>query len=243
MLASSTKEIKLTRKKRKRETILADEQKLEYKLPKHCDNITLSNFDTIIDNDEADIKYLKNFIPGKEATKLFNCFKDTSPFVQRFVKMYGKDIKVPRLRACFGNDGISDILTSTEDKKVESWTPELIAIRDCISRITNQSYNVGLMNFYRDGKDSIGMHTDKGTDCIQGTIIASISLGGERDFHMRHIKNKKLMNIKLHSGSLLLMGGNTQKNYKHGIPKRAKADPRISVTFRMSPNGAAPISS
>ena len=61
--------------------------------------------------------------------------------------------------------------------------------------------------------------------------IASISLGGEREFQIR-LGREAHRSIVLERGSLLLMRGNTQKHYFHQIPKSHAEDPRINLTFR-----------
>ena len=64
-----------------------------------------------------------------------------------------------------------------------------------------------LLNLYRNGKDSNGWHADNETELGINPIIASISLGEERFFHLKHRKYKEQrLKIKLKHGSLLIMG-------------------------------------
>jgi alkylated DNA repair dioxygenase AlkB len=66
-------------------------------------------------------------------------------------------------------------------------------------------------------------------------VIASVSFGAERSFHLQHntISDAKLK-LTLQNGSLLLMKGETQHYWKHQIPKTAKEiKPRINLTFRI----------
>src|SRR6187431_60877 len=92
-----------------------------------------------------------------------------------------------------------------------------------------------LLNYYRDGSDSNGWHADNEKELGTNPVIASLSLGAERNFQLKHnidITQKK--NIILENGSLLLMKGTTQHFWKHQIPKTAKAiGPRINLTFRI----------
>jgi len=78
----------------------------------------------------------------------------------------------------------------------------------------------------------IGRHRDY----KENKVIASLSLGAERTFIMTpDPKNKQGKAVKwvLKNGSLLIMQGHTQTNWKHEIPKEAKVkDGRISLTFR-----------
>jgi alkylated DNA repair dioxygenase AlkB len=113
------------------------------------------------------------------------------------------------------------------------WTEELLVIKNKIERATGQTLNSVLLNYYRNGQDSNGWHSDDEKELGHNPIIASLSLGAARDFHLRHRRCKQLkQSIKLEHGSLLMMKGSTQRCWQHQIPKRAKADGRINFTFR-----------
>ena len=69
---------------------------------------------------------------------------------------------------------------------------------------------------------------------VQRATIASLSFGAERKFVFKHKANKTIVNTFLENGSLLLMKGDTQKNWLHQLPKTKKiVTPRISLTFRL----------
>ena len=92
-----------------------------------------------------------------------------------------------------------------------------------------------MLNYYRDGKDSNGWHADDEKELGRNPVIASVSFGAERSFHLQHnsIKEQKLK-INLEHGSLLIMKGTTQHFWKHQIPKTAKPiGSRINLTFRI----------
>jgi alkylated DNA repair dioxygenase AlkB len=96
-------------------------------------------------------------------------------------------------------------------------------------------FNSVLINYYRDHRDSMGMHSDDEPELGPNPVIASLSLGQTRQFVMRHKTNRalKIMRMNLDSGSLLLMKGETQTHWKHGIPKESQAcGPRVNLTFR-----------
>ena len=66
-----------------------------------------------------------------------------------------------------------------------------------------------------------------------GPVIASVSLGAERLFRLKAQNGTIVFTEKLPPGSLLIMAGQTQKNFKHEVPKEpAVAEPRINLTFR-----------
>jgi alkylated DNA repair dioxygenase AlkB len=87
---------------------------------------------------------------------------------------------------------------------------------------------------YRDGKDSNGWHADNEKELGKNPVIASLSFGAERTFHLQHNTEKTLKHkIILEHGSLLVMKGTTQHYWKHQIPKTAKEiGNRINLTFR-----------
>ena len=93
-------------------------------------------------------------------------------------------------------------------------------------------YNAVLCNLYRDGKDSVGLHADAEPE--MGPIIASVSLGADRRFRLRSKKTGSIVfSEPLPHGSLLIMAGNTQQDFRHDVPKEPEVTrPRINLTFR-----------
>jgi alkylated DNA repair dioxygenase AlkB len=80
----------------------------------------------------------------------------------------------------------------------------------------------------------VGWHSDDEAELGSEPRIASLSFGAPRRFVLRHRRDPGLRrDIDLVSGSLLLMAGATQRNYRHALPKSARVhDPRINLTFR-----------
>jgi alkylated DNA repair dioxygenase AlkB len=99
---------------------------------------------------------------------------------------------------------------------------------------TPAKFNSVLMNFYRDGNDSIGMHSDDESQLDDEPVIASISVGTPRTFRVQHKETRTRYEIRLSGGSLLVMKGRTQKDWRHGIFKEPGAGPRINLTFRFT---------
>ena len=93
------------------------------------------------------------------------------------------------------------------------------------------------MNFYRDGRDSVAPHNDHLYEIVAGHPIALISLGATRLMTIRSkTLPRRVFDLDLEAGSLLLMSYETQLHYDHGIPKtRAAVGPRISVALRVRP--------
>ena len=97
--------------------------------------------------------------------------------------------------------------------------------------LPKQSYNAALCNLYRNGNDSVGLHAD--AEAEMGPVIASVTLGAERHFRLKRNNGGVVFAEKLPHGSLLIMAGETQKNFKHEVPKEPEiTEPRINLTFR-----------
>ena len=92
-------------------------------------------------------------------------------------------------------------------------------------------YNAVLCNLYRNGNDSVGLHADAEPE--MDPVIASISLGAERLFRLKGQNGTVAFAEQLPHGSLFIMAGKTQKNFRHEVPKEPDVDqPRINLTFR-----------
>jgi alkylated DNA repair dioxygenase AlkB len=97
--------------------------------------------------------------------------------------------------------------------------------------VPTTGYNAVLCNLYRDGNDSVGLHADAEPE--MGPVIASVSLGAERLFRLKRKGGTVTFSQRLPHGSLLVMAGETQRYFKHEVPKEpAVTQPRINLTFR-----------
>ena len=112
-------------------------------------------------------------------------------------------------------------------------TPTLLEIKKRCEEVASVQFNSVLVNLYRDGQDSMGLHADDEPELGPEPVIASVSFGGERNFRLRHRESKELQQVSLESGSLLVMSGLSQACWMHDVPKTKKfAEPRINLTFR-----------
>ena len=187
--------------------------------------------------DGGEIKYIKDFINKKDAQKLFNDLKNNVPWTHGIYKMYGKEIKTPRLLYAMRDDNI-DITKSYKVTGSMVWSKPMMKLRDNVEKLCNIKIQYAQLNYYRNGDDYIGYHTD--SEMKEGDIIASISLGAERKFILRHKRYKTDNTIKinkhefiLNDGSLFIMNYNAGKEYwKHTLPKMKNVGPRINITFR-----------
>jgi alkylated DNA repair dioxygenase AlkB len=90
------------------------------------------------------------------------------------------------------------------------------------------------LNYYRDGRDSVAFHRDRELRKLDDTLIAIVTLGAQRPFLIRPRGRGRSRDISPACGDLLVMGGRTQREWEHGVPKVKRAGPRISATWRWS---------
>jgi alkylated DNA repair dioxygenase AlkB len=186
----------------------------------------------------AEIYYDQHFLPPEEATELFNMLLSKCAWERRRAS-FGH--AVPRDESYYGNPGTHYTYSRREYKPL-TWIPELLALRDRVEEATPASacansglakvdYNAVLCNLYRDGNDSVGLHADAEPE--MGPVIASVSLGAERLFRLKRKNGSVAFSERLPHGSLLIMAGNTQKDFKHDVPKEPDVtQSRINLTFR-----------
>ena len=182
----------------------------------------------------ASIEYFPIFFEAEKCTLLFEKLLNEIPWQQDTIRVYGKNHPQPRLTALFGNEG-KPYSYSNIIMQPHPWNPLMMFIKNEIETVCHENFTTVLLNLYRDGKDSNGWHADNEKELGRNPVIASVSFGAERFFHLQHnsIANEK-HKIYLENGSLLLMKGETQHFWKHQIPKTAKPiGPRINLTFRI----------
>lgn len=181
---------------------------------------------------DAELIMYDYFFNIKESKELFEALKNKIDWQQDEIKIFGKVHLLPRLTAWYGTKAYAYSGIQMQPKE---FTEELIIIKNRVEEATNLRFNSCLINYYRDGKDSMGWHQDDEKELGKNPAIASISFGQERPFQLKHIKNKALkkIDIPLTDGSLLIMKGTTQHFWQHKIPKTTKQiGERINLTFR-----------
>ena len=183
--------------------------------------------------DDAIIEYFGEFIQAHQAQQWFEQIRDQTQWQQETITLFGERHLTPRLSCWIADQGM-EYGYSNMTMKPRPWTPLLKRAKKLVERKLNVSFNSVLLNFYRDGQDSNAWHSDDEAELGESPVIASLSLGAPRDFQLRHkIKRSQRHKILLQNGSLLLMAGTTQQFWQHQVPKRASAQPRINLTFRM----------
>jgi alkylated DNA repair dioxygenase AlkB len=147
--------------------------------------------------------------------------------------MYGKDVFLPRYSAWHG-DSDKPYTYSGLTLSPKPWNTALLEIKKKIETPANTAFNSVLLNWYRDGSDHIGWHTDAEKELGKNPIIGSVNFGATRTFQIRRIDNNAdKINFPLSHGTVLIMMGELQHFWQHAVPKEKKINStRINLTFR-----------
>lgn len=149
------------------------------------------------------------------------------------LKLYGKSIPLPRLTAWYGDPGAAYTYSGIKSEP-NPWNDGLLHIKRRIEDAIDNSFNCVLLNWYRDGQDSLSWHADDEKELGSNPVIASANFGATRDFQLRrNSDHSQKVTIPLKHGTLLVMRGELQQHWKHSVPKRASVDgSRFNLTFR-----------
>jgi len=184
---------------------------------------------------DGDVRIQQGFLsPGVSADLFFILYKET-PWKTRQIELYGKTYDQPRLIAWYGNPEATYSYSGVMFQPL-AWTETLLRVKQLVEIETRATFNSVLLNLYRNQNDSISLHSDD--EFGLNPTIASLSLGESRKFVLKHKTEKRTVRFCLHSGDLLLMQGETQQHWKHGIDKSRKpCGARINLTFRLIEKG------
>ena len=181
---------------------------------------------------DGELNYLPGFIDTEAAYRLHERLLVELAWQAEDIIIAGRRVKVPRLVCWYGEEGAVYRYSGVVHHPLP-WPDALSQVRQKIERTCGHLFNSVLGNLYRDGQDSMGWHADKEKELGENPFIASLSLGEERLFKIRHNQTGEHLNLMLANGSLLLMGGRLQQHWRHCVPKvREAKSARINLTFR-----------
>ena len=177
--------------------------------------------------------YTPNIISDARAHDLLQSLINNTPWQQHEIFIYGRHVKCPRLSAWYGDEA-AHYTYSGYTMQPLPWTASLREIKNIIETLAGSTFNSVLLNYYRDGNDSMGYHSDDEKELGNNPIIASVNLGVERDFIFKHKSDPSLkQSISLSHASALIMHAGCQEHWQHSLPKRTRiTDPRVNLTFR-----------
>jgi alkylated DNA repair dioxygenase AlkB len=188
----------------------------------------------LLDLPDAEIYYSPRVDLGAAPDRILKELIEQTPWRSEVINLWGKEYQQPRLAAWYG-DADARYTYSGLSLDPLPWTDLLSILRSRVQALAESAFNSVLLNYYRDHRDSMGMHSDDEPELGPNPIIASVSLGEQRTLVLKHKFRKTLkpVHLPLDSGSVLLMKGATQHNWKHGINKLSRpCGPRVNLTFR-----------
>ncbi|MET4137921.1 alpha-ketoglutarate-dependent dioxygenase AlkB [Pedobacter sp. UYP1] len=180
------------------------------------------------------LTYHPGIFTEQESYNLLQKFIAETPWKQKVVRMYDKEVVTPRLTAWYADQETYDY-TSLRRAEPLLWTPELLRIKKRAEEIAGVTFNSVLLNYYRDGNDSVAWHSDNEKALGTHPVIASVSFGQVRSFDIRNKQDHShKYSIRLESAALMIMKGNLQTDWEHRVPKSARPmRPRVNLTFRV----------
>ena len=182
----------------------------------------------------AELGYLRGLPLGESPEALLARLIEEIPWRQESIVLWGRRIPQPRLISWHGDSG-ARYRYSGLVLEPQAWTAALHQIKRTVEAQVGVAFNSVLANYYRDHRDSMGLHSDDEPELGDRPIIASVSLGAERSlvFRARNRLVAPPYRLRLESGSLLVMRGETQRFWRHQLPKQTRpCGPRVNLTFR-----------
>lgn len=187
------------------------------------------------------LRLIPGFLQQEEADWMFSKLFAELPWSQKTnYRLMGEAYEEPRLTCWFGE--LPYMYSRSTLNANPEWHPVLATLRLAIEQKSGHTFNSLLCNLYRDGKDSIGWHSDNEPSLGPQPIIASLSLGDTRVFNLRKqpppedngdYSYVERIRIPLAHGTLLLMEGCTQADWQHQVAKEYHdRGPRMNLTFR-----------
>ncbi|CCG80716.1 DNA repair family protein [Taphrina deformans PYCC 5710] len=214
---------------------------------------TNPQYKSITNQPDLDLTYHQPLFPASVAKDLYHFLRDEFCWYRVTYEVRGMTINTPRYTTVFGLDDTHVFTTPTfpncrvhekgtdrPPRKTLRCVPRplpgcLTQLRTVIEGVTGARYNFCLLNYYKDGTDSISYHSDDESFLGPDPTIASLSLGCPRDFLMRNKADHGAgWRTTLRSGDMVVMKGTTQAKWDHAVPKRPKTSTtgRINITFR-----------
>lgn len=183
---------------------------------------------------DSDISILRMIEMPLPYDQILRKLIDQTIWRQESVNIYGKHHQQPRLVSLYGDPGKKYDYSGISLMPFQ-WTDLLREIRRRVEDCTDAHFNAVFLNLYRDHNDSMGFHSDDERELGKNPVIASVTFGATRVFLLKHKFRKELplQKVPLEAVSVLLMRGETQHFWKHGINKQKEpCGPRVNLTFR-----------
>ena len=181
----------------------------------------------------AELSLDSSWLGPATADALFLALREQVSWETHRLRLFGREVDAPRLSCWIGDP--EAIYTYSRARFVpHPWPASLLPVRERLARELETPMNSVLANRYRDGRDSMGWHSDDEPELGPQPLIASLSLGATRRFVLRQRRDsRQKLALDLPHGSLLTMRGPTQAQWQHALPRTARpVGERINLTFR-----------
>ena len=186
--------------------------------------------------DIPQVCYLPGFLDRQSADALLAYSLAALDWRCERLTMFGRAVTAPRLVAWLGEVGTAYRYSGVV-RRATPWCDEIRALALDVGAALQWRFDYVLANRYRDGDDMLGWHADDERDLGDEPVIAALSVGAERVFRLRPRRGGASTAHKLGHGSLLVMWGRSQRDYKHCLPRTGKpVGERVSFTFRRIAN-------
>ena len=183
-------------------------------------------------NKDGIVNYYGKILPSVVANQYFDLLMQNIHWEKDQVIIFGKNITTKRKVAWYGDSEYLYTYSSTT-KRALAWTKDLLELKQIVEKYAETKFNSCLLNFYHNGNEGMGWHSDDEKPLGKNNTIASFSFGAERKFSFKHKHTKQTVSVVLEHGSLLIMKDATQTNWLHSLPKsKNMTQPRINLTFR-----------
>jgi alkylated DNA repair dioxygenase AlkB len=168
------------------------------------------------------IEHVPGWLPASDA--LFDELMASAPWEQRHRYMWGQRLTEPRLTA--------------EYRDISEAPQQLLhTVTDELTRHYGVAYRYVWLNLYRDNRDSTSWHGDPIGKVQETSTVPVLSLGATRRFLIKPAEGGKSVSLTAASGDLIVMGGRSQRDWRHSVPKQAvPAGARISINFAPHPH-------
>ncbi len=182
---------------------------------------------------DGEVNYFGSILTPQQHNDYLKYLLDNIEWAHDSVILYGKKIITKRKVAWYA-DGRYPYTYSNTTKHALPWTSELLELKKIVEQFSSYRFNSCLLNLYHNGEEAVSWHSDDEKALKKNAAIASLSFGAERKFSLKHKEDKTKASLILQAGSLLIMKGETQKNWLHCLPKvKSITTPRVNLTFRV----------
>jgi alkylated DNA repair dioxygenase AlkB len=213
-------------------------------------------------DDKKPYMYIDNALPADLAELLLDeMLVEAQTWTPFRVSIFGKELLSHHTTCLYGSDD-SEYYYQGRASDKRSFSDSMTRAMKLIGNIVGEMYlarqkskyepakwipNFAVSNYYRNGDEYLGAHSDSLTLIGPMPLIASLTLGAGRTFRI-HPKSGKSVDVLLKHNSVLIMWPSFQELFKHSLPRVGKKvvgsgtliphirsnEGRINLTFRMN---------